>query len=505
MDAISMERALIEDQEEMASHWQRQRAPSQVTEVSDMIDERLSFANANSVPLPKFGTKSTNDSAVDSENSYANAEPHLVVCGEVQSISDTYVTVRQRATLHTGRMGKNEPQKTFENNKKSTLWSIETINIPYTHLIYALGSHLPDPLRHDSYTKADGIWWMQRMQKRIEESREIVVIGGGALGVELASDIACRYELAPNKKLVTLIHSRQQLLPNFDIRTHEVAYKRLKELGVNVVLGHRLALTEGCPMGSSVEQIDKRSKATIKPITGTPLFENDAPTRQRIRTTGGLEMEADLLLMCTGQQPNSGIMTQYSPTSVSHHTRLIRVMPSLNVMLPHDGDALQQPFDAVPPCFDCDCFLDKKAESDYGKTAYGNDVLSGCLPNIYAIGDVADAFGALNAGYQAWFMADVAAENILRDIMRVKSSDTPDDKVPDGEPVPKQEFKPGPPLLKLTVGLNFNVVQGAPAADESTPGEPMRPTISITDETEDLGVEAVWRNMALADTSDMHL
>ena len=185
------------------------------------------------------------------------------MCGEVQSISDTYVTVRQRATLHTGRMGKNEPQKTFENNKKSTLWSIETINIPYTHLIYALGSHLPDPLRHDSYTKADGIWWMQRMQKRIEESREIVVIGGGALGVELASDIACRYELAPNKKLVTLIHSRQQLLPNFDIRTHEVAYKRLKELGVNVVLGHRLALTEGCPMGSSVEQIDKRSKATI--------------------------------------------------------------------------------------------------------------------------------------------------------------------------------------------------------------------------------------------------
>ena len=65
MDAISMERALIEDQEEMASHWQRQRAPSQVTEVSDMIDERLSFANANSVPLPKFGTKSTNDSAVE--------------------------------------------------------------------------------------------------------------------------------------------------------------------------------------------------------------------------------------------------------------------------------------------------------------------------------------------------------------------------------------------------------------------------------------------------------
>ena len=125
--------------------------------------------------------------------------------------------------------------------------------------------------------------------------------------------------------------------------------------------------------------------------------------------------------------------------------------------------------------------------------------------NIYAIGDVADAFGALNAGYQAWFMAEVAVENILRDILRVKSTEDMSERLSDDQPVPLKHFKPGPPLLKLSLGLNVTATQGAPQPDESKPGKPMRPTVTVSNEPEDMDVALVWKSMANMDTSDMML
>ncbi len=76
---------------------------------------------------------------------------------------------------------------------------------------------------------------------------------------------------------------------------------------------------------------------------------------------GGKSFECDLLLLCTGQQPNSSLMAKLSPSSVDPGSRLVRVHRTLQVAVPDPRDAAQQPFDAKPPCGDCDCFLDKKA------------------------------------------------------------------------------------------------------------------------------------------------
>ena len=156
------------------------------------------------------------------------------------------------------------------------------------------------------------------------------------------------------------IHSRQQLLPNFDVRIHEIVHKELLDLGVHVVLGHRLATAEGCPLGSNIRQIADTSMASDVPKDTMDTIAS-AP-RQQVRTTLGLELECDLLLMCTGQQPNSEIMAEFSPGSVNPDSRLVRVLPSLQVMQPTPEEAVPQPFSMVPPCIDCDCFLDKKSE-----------------------------------------------------------------------------------------------------------------------------------------------
>ncbi|SNX84216.1 uncharacterized protein MEPE_02924 [Melanopsichium pennsylvanicum] len=518
---------------EKARHEEQLGRPEiQVTELSDAVQHGLDLDGVNEVE----------DSESDQvANGFENSSPHIVLQATVTDISSTHVTVTPTSSSSSHHLS--------QFSKKKSLWSIDSVQIPYSHLVYALGSHLPDPLRTEARFKADGTHWMREIQERVKASNEIVLVGGGALGVQFATDIA---SVHPGKK-VTLIHSRKQLLPNFDERVHEIAYHRLKQLGVNVVLGERLALTEGCPRGSTVhtsaatEVIKQPEVCVTGDAKGEGIQAHQegmcvGAGRKLVRTTGGKRFECDLLLLCTGQQPNSSLMAKLSPSSVDPGSRLVRVHRSLQVAVPDPRDAAQQPFDAKPPCGDCDCFLDKKAhgadlnsgEQGHLEVHLGSTHQSGKLSNVYAIGDVADAFGALNAGYQAWNMADVATENILRDIQAktptLSATDSP--KQQEALESPAQgtelvEFNPAVNMLKLSLGLGKMVFQG-PRMAEDTPkdkvnpeetgaldGEgakdlkvngriPGTPEITIKDDPNDLGVEGVWSFMANADTSDMY-
>ncbi|KAJ1602266.1 hypothetical protein NDA14_003608 [Ustilago hordei] len=507
------------------------RPEIQVTELADAIEHRLDLDGGE-------------DAESDDEiaQGFENSSPHIVLQATVTDISPTHVTVTPTSTSSSHHLS--------QFSKKKSLWSIDSVQIPYSHLVYALGSHLPDPLRTEARFKADGTHWMREIQERVKASNEIVLVGGGALGVQFATDIA---SVHPGKK-VTLIHSRKQLLPNFDERVHEIAYHRLKQLGVNVVLGERLALTEGCPRGSTVQNSAANADgangmpAAAKAATAEICVPGDAKGeglqahqegmcvgngRKLVRTTGGKSFECDLLLLCTGQQPNSSLMAKLSPSSVDPGSRLVRVHRSLQVAVPDPRDAAQQPFDAKPPCGDCDCFLDKKANGaelkneEEGHLADHLGHTPGKLPNVYAIGDVADAFGALNAGYQAWNMADIATENILRDIQAKTPTLSPSDAPRSPRSPDMVEFKPAVNMLKLSLGLGKMVFQGAimpedTPADQVKPEEtgsldgkggkdlimngrvPAKPEITIKDDPNDLGVEGVWLFMANADTSDMY-
>lgn len=421
---------------------------------------------------------------------FEQSSAHVVLQATVTSLTPTHVVVQS-----------NEEAAAEKTGGKKKLWSIDSVSIPYSHMIYALGSHLPDPLRTEARTKEQGVNWMRDIQARVKSSREIVLVGGGALGVEFSADIKSVY---PDKK-VTLIHSRKQLLPNFHERVHEVALKRLQELGVDVVLGERLALTQGCPMGSTVTDqvasVDHTAVCTPGDAKGEGSQAHKegicvGDGRKLVKTTGGKEFECDLLLLCTGQQPNSSLMAQLSPTSVDSRTRLIRVMRTLQVQVPLGKDGIApMPFDPTPPCGDCDCFLDKKAIGIEDREDTEVTTSQGCLSNVYAIGDVADAFGALNAGYQAWNMADVAADNIIRDIA---SSEEDISIIDEKGHSTLQHFTPAANMLKLSLGLGQMVFQGLPGKDGI-------PVVEIKEDPHDLAVEGVWEFMAGMSTDDLHL
>ncbi|HBD93480.1 MAG: hypothetical protein A2015_09750 [Spirochaetes bacterium GWF1_31_7] len=81
--------------------------------------------------------------------------------------------------------------------------------------------------------------WVEESEK-LEQSKNIVIIGGGPVGVELAGEIG---EVYPEKK-VTLIHSTNRLLPALSKSVGMKAERVLKKLGVEFIF-NEMAQVEG--------------------------------------------------------------------------------------------------------------------------------------------------------------------------------------------------------------------------------------------------------------------
>jgi NADH dehydrogenase FAD-containing subunit len=100
--------------------------------------------------------------------------------------------------------------------------------IPFDYLVVATGTKLraPGTMEHDE--KPQSVKYFQSYQKAIENAKSVVIVGGGAVGVQMAADLK---ELYPEKE-VTLVHSRQQLMPVYHEALDKIIKQRFDELGV---------------------------------------------------------------------------------------------------------------------------------------------------------------------------------------------------------------------------------------------------------------------------------
>ncbi|WP_338603210.1 FAD-dependent oxidoreductase [Sulfolobus tengchongensis] len=109
-------------------------------------------------------------------------------------------------------------------------------SISYDKVIISLGhqQNLPRLKGAKEYAhKIENLQDALELKKRIQEVRDIVIIGGGASGVELAGNIASNV----TGKRITLIQRRDRLLPTMTTASSNTAKKILTELGVNLLLG----------------------------------------------------------------------------------------------------------------------------------------------------------------------------------------------------------------------------------------------------------------------------
>lgn len=114
--------------------------------------------------------------------------------------------------------------------------------IDYALLAIATGTSQPLPVQVESTERNEACEELQGVQQGIKASQKIAIVGGGAVGVELASDIKDFY---PEKE-VTLIHSRDQLLNHFGKRLQEHTQARLQdELKIRLMLNERPKMPDG--------------------------------------------------------------------------------------------------------------------------------------------------------------------------------------------------------------------------------------------------------------------
>ncbi|TFY82156.1 hypothetical protein EWM64_g1851 [Hericium alpestre] len=148
-------------------------------------------------------------------------------------------------------------------------------SIPYEYLVIATGTRLTPPGSMITDTKPEGIAYFQAHQQAVEKAQKIVIIGGGANGVQLATDIKDFY---PDKS-VTIVHPRPRLMHAFHPALHDIVSARCAELGIDVILNDRARIPPGG-------------------------FPTDGSTFN-VELASGKHIPADLAIMATGQTPNS--------------------------------------------------------------------------------------------------------------------------------------------------------------------------------------------------------
>lgn len=106
--------------------------------------------------------------------------------------------------------------------------------------VLATGTKLSPPSSLPGSEKLDGVTYLQEHAKQVVKHNNIAIIGGGAVGVQMATDIK---QLYPQKN-VTLVHSRDRVMHKYHRGLHELIEKRCNELGVKLHLGSRVKLPE---------------------------------------------------------------------------------------------------------------------------------------------------------------------------------------------------------------------------------------------------------------------
>jgi hypothetical protein len=230
-------------------------------------------------------------------------------------------------------------------------------------------------------------------------------------------------------------------------------------------------------------------------------------------------------LLCTGQVPNTGLLQDMDPRTVVPETGLASVLRTMQLHVPphvphhieaDDDDVLHWLQDmsltvgevtgeseSPPPTADADIYSTPSSPgtlcspyppsplSSTGTLVESDQPHETIYPNIFVVGDAADAFDAIKAGHTAYYQAQVAARNVLRLIRREeKTGFAPEDDLDCDSDSELEEYTPGPPAIKVSLGLTKSVYEVNGVVGTNGDG------------VDDLDAAAMWAAHGMRDVSE---
>ncbi|WYZ44692.1 hypothetical protein EsH8_VIII_000008 [Colletotrichum jinshuiense] len=174
--------------------------------------------------------------------------------------------------------------------------------ITFDYLVVTTGTRLPAPgtMQHDD--KPSSVNYLRSYQESVTKASSIVIVGGGAVGVQMATDLK---EFYPDKE-ITVVHSRKHLMPLYHTKLDEIVKSRFSELGVRLITGTRAVFPSGSLVGD-------------EPVS--------------LKLTDGRELVANLAIPATGQTPNNTFIQTLKPSDdapmLNPSNGFIKVRPTL--------------------------------------------------------------------------------------------------------------------------------------------------------------------------------
>ncbi|KAI8601804.1 hypothetical protein EDD21DRAFT_373586 [Dissophora ornata] len=171
-------------------------------------------------------------------NLFPKTSPHKVVQGTVQNIFHDHVLLSS--------------DKPISSSDITDPWRID-----FDYLVIATGSMVPSPAKWKVDSAAEGLRLLEKTQEDIKQSERIVIVGGGACGVEMAGELKYAF---PSKS-VTLIHQASDLVnyPKFPQSFKDHTRRYLESYGVEVILNERADIP-----GLSRENSVQKAERTIR-------------------------------------------------------------------------------------------------------------------------------------------------------------------------------------------------------------------------------------------------
>ncbi|KAF8707872.1 Pyridine nucleotide-disulfide oxidoreductase, partial [Rhizoctonia solani] len=169
--------------------------------------------------------------------------------------------------------------------------------VTYSHLVLATGSlwngalALPD-------SRDQALDHLNAFRRQLEAAENVVILGGGAVGIEYAGELAHYY---PDKK-VSLVHALPKLTNDtYPAKFRDALLEGVTKLGIQVILGDRL------------------------------LAQNN-PKDGYVTTNKGVRLRADLVINATEGRPNTSVVSTLD-NSVLTSKGTVLVTPELNIKL----------------------------------------------------------------------------------------------------------------------------------------------------------------------------
>ena len=144
--------------------------------------------------------------------------------------------------------------------------------VKFDYLVIASGSKYTSPIKTKDIVLADKGTRLTAHHEKFKRCKNMIIVGGGLVGVELAGEITERY----SEKKVTIIHSGDCLMKRNNAKSRKFVKEFLEKRGVKLIFNERVQ-----KMSKGFVETDKKNK-----------------------------FECDLAILCTGIKPNSEFMSK---------------------------------------------------------------------------------------------------------------------------------------------------------------------------------------------------